>query len=544
MDNTTIVAIQKAQELLKAGNKQEAQAILIPVVRANQDIAEAWYLLGFAVTDPEKRMVAFQQVLRIDPSNQPAQKQIAKLLAARAAAPAAEMPVAPRKKAQKKQVGSKLVWGLAGAVTLLLCFIIAGGWWISRNGLPVFEAPSPTTFSRHPTPRPTVTLYPSSTHTPTSIPSLTPTPSLTVTQLIRSNATSNATPNLAAFAIVLSPVPNVTLDFSSLTLEEMQKIAGWARSGQMANADLTSDITLNVGSDKYSYTAGDIATFAAQLKDKGVGLAGVTMSVVFTLPDQTTETISLKDYGDGVYAATYTIPDAPGFAFAQITVKGNSNGTNFVQRAASKFTIFPGDIVLTGEYSDKLVEKDGYKTLDIQVGINAGHAGDFTLSGALEDTEHKIKIQSNTVVSVLPGHNVVTISFRGEDFQFKRVDGPYWVSLRFADHKTGVYSGEVDNVWQTAAYPWRDFGDELCYSLTTNVKPDPSMASITVSTKPNCPNGKYLSGTQVTLIATAKPGFQFTGWGGDVGTAASFLPTTTIMIGRDMVANAFFEKKP
>jgi tetratricopeptide (TPR) repeat protein len=89
MDNTTTTAIQKALELLQAGNKTEAQSILIPVIKQSPDSAEAWYLLGFTFTDPQKRLSSFQQVLRIDPSNQAAQKQIARLTATQSAMPAA-----------------------------------------------------------------------------------------------------------------------------------------------------------------------------------------------------------------------------------------------------------------------------------------------------------------------------------------------------------------------------------------------------------------------------------------------------------------------
>ncbi|MGC1375702.1 MAG: hypothetical protein WA821_05755 [Anaerolineales bacterium] len=81
MDTTTAAALQEAFELLKAGKKDEAHAILVPIVRQNPNVAQAWYLLGFTMADADKRLSCFQQVLRIDPSNQAAQKQIARLTA-------------------------------------------------------------------------------------------------------------------------------------------------------------------------------------------------------------------------------------------------------------------------------------------------------------------------------------------------------------------------------------------------------------------------------------------------------------------------------
>jgi hypothetical protein len=636
MDNTTITALQKAQELLKAGNKQEARTILIPIIQADQNVAEAWYLLGFAVTDPEKRMSAFQQVLRVDPSNQAAQKQIAKLQAA--AAPATETPVAPEKPA-----GSALAWVLAGGVALLLCLILAGGWWLSHNGLPVFQAPTPTKLSLHPTPRPTVTPYPRPTRAPTLTQTPTPAPSLTATLLVRANATADATPNLAAFAGILSaPIPGTTPNVSAFmggpnwewgngqagfteskyghlnagetvsvpleidntateTIFSLQWVGKDAPVFTLISPDhqlidqdyvakhpdevtfwtvsfyamtsysfkktragtwelnlkasesgdykvfglLTTGLIINVGSDKYSYTGGDTATFAARLKDKSVGVSGATISIILGFSDRTTETLSMKDYGDGIYATTYTIPDVAGFVSAEVTAKGSNRSTTFTRQTPFLFTITPNDIQLTNDYSDKIgdIDKDGNKTLDIQIGINAGHSGKFTVSGQLI-SGNEVVSTTNTNVSLIPGHNVVTLKFWGKDIRHDRLDGPYKVNiLPISDWQSGVYIDLKNNTWQTAAYHWRDFGSELCFSLSTKIEPV-SAGSLLISPEPNCPNGQYLSTTLVTLKVIAKPGFRFKSWSGDMEGVDSSSPTITLRIQRNMVANAFFEKKP
>jgi hypothetical protein len=79
MDQMTATAIQEARALLKAGKQPEARAVLIQIILADESRVEAWYLLGVAATKPDKRMVAFQRVLGIDPANQAAKKQIAVL---------------------------------------------------------------------------------------------------------------------------------------------------------------------------------------------------------------------------------------------------------------------------------------------------------------------------------------------------------------------------------------------------------------------------------------------------------------------------------
>jgi|GEM_PF-4106679 len=88
MDQTIARAVREAQELLKAGRRTEAHSILVSVVKQNPEVPEAWYLLGFAITDSDKKLYCFRQVLRINPSNDAASKQIARLTAAQPPTPA------------------------------------------------------------------------------------------------------------------------------------------------------------------------------------------------------------------------------------------------------------------------------------------------------------------------------------------------------------------------------------------------------------------------------------------------------------------------
>ena len=235
MDTTTAAAIQKAYQLMKEGKTQEAQAILVPIVKTNQNIAEAWFLLGFTMDDPGKRIYAFQQVLRIDPSNQAAQQQIDKLRAQRAQQapkpsispftvmpdlssmpepePAAEQPALVEQpipeptpvaelisanpelpfsgvdqRLEKERIsprftlkpGLSRIQLLGGAVVLVALCAVVGIWWMAGNisaaqGLPFGFQPSPT-----PTPPPTVRPSPS--------PSPSPSPTAIYTPLFRSSS--------------------------------------------------------------------------------------------------------------------------------------------------------------------------------------------------------------------------------------------------------------------------------------------------------------------------------------------------------------------
>ena len=160
MNPTTATALEKAYQLIRAGNPHEARAILLPILRTNQNIADAWYLLAHALTDPEKRLMAFQEVLRLEPGNPSAKKQVGKLWAARAAA--------EKQKTHRERIRFGLMTGclsLMSTSTLLLCMIMAGtAWWFSQVDVHVVvAAPLPITVSSSPTSLPTQALHPSAT---------------------------------------------------------------------------------------------------------------------------------------------------------------------------------------------------------------------------------------------------------------------------------------------------------------------------------------------------------------------------------------------
>ncbi len=136
MDPEKTKTLERALALLKEGKKPDVRLVLMPFVKQNPEIAEGWYLLGFALTDPEKRLYCFQQVLRIDPSNLQAQKQIAKLRAAQSAPPAT-----PAKRASTGKKGFPVwLWALGGGALVVVCFAAFALWYVFTNFLTASKA--------------------------------------------------------------------------------------------------------------------------------------------------------------------------------------------------------------------------------------------------------------------------------------------------------------------------------------------------------------------------------------------------------------------
>jgi hypothetical protein len=83
--------LQQAYELIRSGRKAEAEALLLPILKANEDDANAWWLMANAVSSPDDIREALQNVLRLRPGDAKAQQMLDSL---NARTPADEFPMA------------------------------------------------------------------------------------------------------------------------------------------------------------------------------------------------------------------------------------------------------------------------------------------------------------------------------------------------------------------------------------------------------------------------------------------------------------------
>jgi peroxiredoxin len=69
----------QAEQFLKDGNKQAALPLLMEYVRRNPGLARGWWVLSFAVADPQQQIECLERVLRIDPNSVQAQTRLQKI---------------------------------------------------------------------------------------------------------------------------------------------------------------------------------------------------------------------------------------------------------------------------------------------------------------------------------------------------------------------------------------------------------------------------------------------------------------------------------
>jgi hypothetical protein len=71
--------LQQAYQLIRSGEKTQAVKLLLPIVRADPDNADAWWLLANAVDKSDQAKRALQQVLKIRPNDQRARRFLEQL---------------------------------------------------------------------------------------------------------------------------------------------------------------------------------------------------------------------------------------------------------------------------------------------------------------------------------------------------------------------------------------------------------------------------------------------------------------------------------
>jgi tetratricopeptide (TPR) repeat protein len=76
MSDPTRQQLQQAYELIKGKQRQQALEILLPILQADENNVNAWWLLANAVTEPNDAREALENVLRLRPDHANARKML------------------------------------------------------------------------------------------------------------------------------------------------------------------------------------------------------------------------------------------------------------------------------------------------------------------------------------------------------------------------------------------------------------------------------------------------------------------------------------
>jgi peroxiredoxin len=185
MNSTDNEFLQKAEQLLREGKKQQAAPLLEEFLRGNINSARGWWALSFAVSDVEEQIECVERVLKLNPTHTGAQARLEKLKSATPSSnreTSAKVPT-PRKKKQNQTLQYSVL-AVMGCIALAL-FGIAGVMIVRGAGA------NPAQVSVNTGTPVGISLPPTWTPTPTVISLSTETPQPTAATVVASTPTSD-----------------------------------------------------------------------------------------------------------------------------------------------------------------------------------------------------------------------------------------------------------------------------------------------------------------------------------------------------------------
>lgn len=81
MEDLKTQSLKEALELIKEGKREAAGPILVELLKEDQTLEQAWFLLSYTLSDPERQVYALEQALRLNPGFERAGDRLEKLRA-------------------------------------------------------------------------------------------------------------------------------------------------------------------------------------------------------------------------------------------------------------------------------------------------------------------------------------------------------------------------------------------------------------------------------------------------------------------------------
>ncbi|MCD4739093.1 MAG: hypothetical protein K8R89_07535, partial [Anaerolineae bacterium] len=228
-----------------------------------------------------------------------------------------------------------------------------------------------------------------------------------------------------------------------------------------------SALKLTAETDHNWYTSGATATITAALSDSPVS-AMITATILYA--DGVSETLNLSSQGAGQYQGAFVVPDAPGYGEVRLVATGSTATSVPFERGLNLvFQVAPDSVALTGAYSDTpLLRAPGsafYEALSVTVGINSIVSGTVGLSAELVDADDNFVAHSFTLEDVIMGTGALALRFDGDEIYASGRNGPYTLTnLLLTDQRGATLAVlEAEDVYTTATYSYRSFGEENVY---------------------------------------------------------------------------------
>lgn len=237
-----------------------------------------------------------------------------------------------------------------------------------------------------------------------------------------------------------------------------------------------SDIKLNLATERYDYTIGDVVKVTAKFVSQSGPITGATVSAnIYKINDNSLlGNINLYDDGthgdltanDGIYTNSGWIPSQKGKERFEITAVIKNDGLEFYRQAANiMINVLEVTSTFNTPNSDKGIDTNGngkYDTLEITIGVTVPTAGTYDVGAELYDSNNKFISSLVVEASLNSGANSVKLSFDGLNIFNNKVDGSYYLKNGTISKDNELLAIKAD-VYTSNAYKYLDFETSKIY---------------------------------------------------------------------------------
>ncbi len=124
MMQPTIEVLSQAKELLRAGQKQDARNLLDKYLQQNPQSEQGWWLMSFAVANPDQQIQCLKKILQINPDREKVRKKLEELTGEKRFVKQAIGRVSSKHNAPHLHSKSKKIFSWRWFAPLLVCVLI------------------------------------------------------------------------------------------------------------------------------------------------------------------------------------------------------------------------------------------------------------------------------------------------------------------------------------------------------------------------------------------------------------------------------------
>lgn len=225
-------------------------------------------------------------------------------------------------------------------------------------------------------------------------------------------------------------------------------------------AELSTDLILNVTTDKNSYSYGEPISLTATLMKNSIPFTGASVVAYLTTLSGFSDSVTLVDNGGGTYSITYT-PPTGGYFTIKVDAESLA-GEKFQRESNVLVTVSPptANIVsVVSESANDTNNNDLYDNLTIETNIQINTEGDYTIIGRLEDSTGTLIANASSSPHLLLGSQNVSLVFNGRTIRNSGRNGPYNLSQVTVHDlsQQGLIADIKTNIYSTVPYSFYDF---------------------------------------------------------------------------------------